>query len=971
MIHNNNPKGSEWNKWDMHVHTPASILHSEFGADWDNYVKVLFKKAISKKIVAIGITDYYFIDGYKIIKEDYLLKPLKLAELFNEEEIEYIKSIFIFPNIEFRIDKMILGNAGKDLKWNKKVNYHLLFSDSVPISKIEELIRNIKFETPSHDGKKQSKTLSKENLIELGEELQKNQTDFQKYTPIKVGMMNIAVDTDSISDLLENEKITFKNRYLFGFPPDEDLSIVNWSSQGHLARKNLLTKAHLFFSSNPKTIEFALGKMHSNEESFLHEFNSFKPCVWGSDAHSFEKLFEPENNRYTWIKAVPSFEGLRQILFEPKDRVCIQQNIPDNKTPYLVIDKVRFVDKTDEKIFQSEWIELNDKLNVIIGGKSSGKSLLLYHIAKSVDAKHVEETDKHSPNNYLELLYKIDFEVVWKNQNVDSLHKVEKQGQVSYIPQLYINHLAEKNGKEHLYKLILSILQQNDSFKEFYEVQNKNKQEAVTQIGECIRKIFVFRQEYQDLQIKIKSIGTQEQISGDLSRLEKDIEELRNQSGFTHEEENVYQELISDKTKEEKNNRESKEIKSNLEKFITGVAAKSKITLNALNSEYNNLSNLHNNEIIKELKDELEKNLSNAFNIFLNKANKRLVEIDDIIKTQQITIHRLEQNLKPYLEKVSNKELMNKNLSELEIQNQKKQDLENKTRELKNILTKGTSNNEELFEHYSNLVLIHNQIIEKLLEPEFVDLGDELLLKSKLDFDVNKFSNSFTGLFDLRNPIKNIFNDQFKIDNNFIYDQEGHVGNIKAIFDKLPKNEDSRELTLKTYTSVEDLYTKLFDDYFKIDFSIEHKGDNILTMSPGKRGIVLLHLILHISNAVHPILIDQPEDNLDNRTIYSELKQFIKERKNKRQIILVTHNANLVVSTDAENVIIANQRGQQKEKENKEFKFEYVSGALENTFKKNDDLGILFKYGIREHVCDILEGGEEAFLKREQKYGLK
>jgi ABC-type Mn2+/Zn2+ transport system ATPase subunit len=119
----------------------------------------------------------------------------------------------------------------------------------------------------------------------------------------------------------------------------------------------------------------------------------------------------------------------------------------------------------------------------------------------------------------------------------------------------------------------------------------------------------------------------------------------------------------------------------------------------------------------------------------------------------------------------------------------------------------------------------------------------------------------------------------------------------------------------------------------------------------------------------HPILIDQPEDNLDNRTIFFDLKNFIKSKKRNRQIIIVTHNANLVVATDAECIIVANQDGQQQGKDNKTYKFEYVSGSLENTFVEDSKSGVLYQKGIKEHVCDILEGGKEAFLKREQKYG--
>ena len=143
-------------------------------------------------------------------------------------------------------------------------------------------------------------------------------------------------------------------------------------------------------------------------------------------------------------------------------------------------------------------------------------------------------------------------------------------------------------------------------------------------------------------------------------------------------------------------------------------------------------------------------------------------------------------------------------------------------------------------------------------------------------------------------------------------------------------------------------------------------------MSPGKKGTVLLILFLQISSAEHPILIDQPEDNLDNRTIYDLLCTIIKEKKKDRQIIIVSHNANLVVSTDSENIIVANQEGQDPQKDKSQYRFEYMNGALENSFKKDDKIkGVLYQQGIKEHVCDILEGGDEAFKQRERKYAIK
>ena len=74
-------------------------------------------------------------------------------------------------------------------------------------------------------------------------------------------------------------------------------------------------------------------------------------------------------------------------------------------------------------------------------------------------------------------------------------------------------------------------------------------------------------------------------------------------------------------------------------------------------------------------------------------------------------------------------------------------------------------------------------------------------------------------------------------------------------------------------------------------------------------------------------MIDQSEDSLDNRAIYNELVAYIKRKKKERQIILVTHNSNVVVSADAENVIVANQDG--SDSHNRDgLRFQYVNAAF-------------------------------------------
>ncbi len=111
-------KGSTWNKWDFHLHTPYSILNNGFGdADsedtWNNYINRIEMEAADKKIVAIGITDYFMIEGYK--------------KLIEYQKKGRLKNVFVFPNIEFRLDKVITVIKGEKSD-SKRLNLHVLFA---------------------------------------------------------------------------------------------------------------------------------------------------------------------------------------------------------------------------------------------------------------------------------------------------------------------------------------------------------------------------------------------------------------------------------------------------------------------------------------------------------------------------------------------------------------------------------------------------------------------------------------------------------------------------------------------------------------------------------------------------------------------------------------------------------------------------------------------------------------------------
>ncbi|MDC7266786.1 AAA family ATPase [Shinella sp. HY16] len=141
-------------------------------------------------------------------------------------------------------------------------------------------------------------------------------------------------------------------------------------------------------------------------------------------------------------------------------------------------------------------------------------------------------------------------------------------------------------------------------------------------------------------------------------------------------------------------------------------------------------------------------------------------------------------------------------------------------------------------------------------------------------------------------------------------------------------------------------------DHIQIAYSIDYEGTDITKLSPGTRGIVLLLLYLALDESDHrPLIIDQPEENLDPKSIFDELVALFIAAKAKRQVIMVTHNANLVINTDADQIIVASA-GTHSPGELPPIT--YVSGGLEDA-------------DMRHQVCTILEGGEDAFKERARR----
>jgi ABC-type Mn2+/Zn2+ transport system ATPase subunit len=234
-------------------------------------------------------------------------------------------------------------------------------------------------------------------------------------------------------------------------------------------------------------------------------------------------------------------------------------------------------------------------------------------------------------------------------------------------------------------------------------------------------------------------------------------------------------------------------------------------------------------------------------------------------------------------------------------------------------------------------------------------------------FNIRKFKKMLLDVSDGRSFPEKSYS-LFNYETDLIDFNEKHYNEVKSLFESILDEETPYVLSKKTTKKIATQI--LLDDYFVDYWETTFDGDKMGEMSTGKASFVILMLIVGLSSSKAPILIDQPEDNLDNRSITKNLVKYLRNKKTERQIILVTHNPNIVVNADAENIIVAHQKGQNDKQTSSHYKFDYINGAIEESKEINiEEKDLLKSMGIREHIADVVEGGREAFQKREQKYG--
>ena len=983
-------RGSEWRKWDLHVHTKGTNKNDQFSSsNMEDFLYEFFKKAIEKEISAIGITDYFSIDRYRdVVNYQENIDDKKDGDgkqLFNEDERKYIKNIFLFPNIELRM----LPSTDK----GRLINIHFIFNPKF-VTKLEN---DFFGELKNQDDFK----MNRQGIIDYGKKLKPNITD--NGIVYREGINKFTLDVKTIKNLLdknseieENSIVVVSNSSSDGASGLQKHYDLFENEDGGLdgVRKTIYEISNAIFSANPKDIKFFLGRKsqgtdgYNNDvylkdiEEVINRVGSLKPCLVGSDAHKESDLFA----KFTWIKADLTFEGLKQIIYEPEERVKIQEEEPDFKEDKEIIDKVKFISLNNK--FSNEEIYLNPNLNVIIGGKSSGKSILLYSIAKTLLA---DTKDKLLFKNNGEERYSLksidsgfDFEITTKagiSQKISDREDGHNSliPNIKYIPQNELVKLAEPelNGKgESLNKLVRNLICEDTDSKQKYNDFIERVRGYDKNRDNLIDNYFDTLDDIQKLEVELKTKSNKEVLQTNIKTNSEKVEELNKKAGLSDEQIQQY-----------KNIQEQQQQNQKRRDLLNSDFYQTNAFLQELNKELSNLQerkntflrSIHKNEFRGYYQDKLKfiddsivqlQSLISEIGIIINSEGKRIFNTDNIFKEELKQINNEKSNIEEELKLYQQNEEVKKQIRVLEesIANDVKllseiDILDNKIKEKRLSIETIKAN---LFELYKNSHYEYINIIGQLKDRTIELEKDGLRIRGIAQFNFPKF----------RREIINFTHGKYSDNDKYCICEEDRSRIFETNYDELISNISkmfneimTSEYRIKTISKKEAV-KKLLDDYFYDYWEITYKNDKLGEMSTGKASFVILMLIIGLSKSKSPILIDQPEDNLDNRSVSENIISYLRNKKIERQIILVTHNANIVVNADAENVIVANQKGQNDKETSSIYKFDYINGAIENTFAKIEaETDLLKSMGIKEHIADIVEGGKEAFKNREKKYG--
>lgn len=935
-------RGSQWSRWDPHIHTPGTLLNNQFrGSDsWGSFLDKL--EAADPPIRAIGITDYYLKENYEKVLE------FKAAGRLPDVQL-------IFPNIEMRLDAAAKSGF---------INIHLLVSPEDPdhVRELERILSRLTF-----SAYEDRFGCTREELIRLGQRAKPEVLDEQ--VALRVGATQFKVGFSQLREVIRESDWAKQNILVAVAGGSGDGTSGLREGADATLRQEIETFSHVIFSSSPAQREFWLGKLGVKENELRTRYGGLKPCLHGSDAHSESEVGETEGDRFSWVKGGDEYDSLRQACIDPADRVHVGPEPPATTIPSQVISSVAVA---DGDWVGAEEIPLNPGLVTIIGARGSGKTALAEMIVAGCDGipPPVRDTNALHSSSFLArarpLLGDGRVRLVWGGGNVVTryLDGRDSDGptsfaRVRYLSQQFVEELCSARGPtDGLIAEIERVVfeahphESRDGALNFPELRERRTQRfrqarereaaAILRVSHRISEEFekerlvgpLERQVEQkkrlikgykaDLgKLVIKGSDAQlrrhEQLQGEAQTLQKKINGYKDQRRAF---EGLQDEVVSMRATI------APEMLRQSQARHTGSGMKAKQW----------------EEFLLDYKGPVDKSLAN----YTAWVDGKIVELEgspppaksddspyiaDDEDVKKVKLCTLEAEIARIEGLLNADKLVRGQYSALSRRIAREdaalRTLQDRLQDAKGATERRRVLQQErnaAYERVFDAIVSEQRALAQLYGPIQGRLKAAGGTLEKLRFSISRVADTVTwadyaeeNLLDRRRegPFKGrgalVEKAQEDLSGSWQVGSAAEVREAMSGFiatylgDFLvhapvpPEQHEAFRTWLGRFAEW------LFNtDHIVVRYGITYDGVDIEKLSPGTRGIVLLLLYLALDDDDdRPLVIDQPEENLDPQSVFAELVPTFMAAKARRQVVMVTHNANLVINTDADQIIIA------------------------------------------------------------------
>ncbi len=904
-------RGSTWRRWDLHVHTPDSIVNHFGGSGieaWDRYIEAL--ASLPEDIKVLGINDYLFLDGYRRV-----VKAKQEGKLPNID--------LILPVVELRIDKF--GGSKSKLS---RVNYHVIFSDQIDPDVIDsqflaalcsKYVLSPEYDNFRTEGK-WAAVPTRKSLEDLGNLIIESVPAHEREkfgSPLVEGFNNLCISLQAIRSVLDTPYFAGKTITAVGKTEWAD---IKWNEQSIADKKTIINSADLVFIASESPEHWQRAK------AALEEAGVNGRILDCSDAHRHADSTDKDRlgNCCTWIKADPTFEGLRQAVFEYPNRIAVSETRPVE--PLLQIRRVDLSFPPDaylsgdglrtEFCFRgSHGISFSPYLTCIIGGRGSGKSTLLNVLHEALEPGTTEFFKKNRilPNGTgISGCVQID--------------GIREKGVVEFLQQNEIEQFASDH--ERLTAAIFSRLQKLDS--------SGVLDEQLSEVDAALKQT----------QLHLQNVRGHHDVIQKLSSLEA---ELATQRAIVESFQDTDFTRISEaqrKLSKELQNRRS--ARAGVELLIAGL--RSAITDSAVVAIPEDAQSNPYTRLAAEL--------AQAISVAVREAEQGLAkpELSERDEGLERELSSLRTDLKEFLRK---RGLSEENLADAGKTSERIVALEEQIRVLQ-----GRSDKLKVeiaqFVPRRTATESYIQAVRSLLAPvneALAEQGGEVKpIELQYFFDEKAFGSAMVQYVATAiGPIEGRAPRSDFIENRLAFVNFGALTDNSVVLAALANDDGVYARALRDFFSDPHLFEllRIEIELRRLDvqrlgrIAVLYDGRPVESSSFGQRCTAVIVVLLLLGNM--PVVIDEPEAHLDSSLIANYLVDLIKRRKVQRQIIFSTHNANVVINGDAELVHCLSMNASK------------VTLVESTTIENLDHRGRLL----------ALEGGKRAFQQRERRYGFE